>query len=184
MKLKQSLLILVSISMVLLSSYSFAGRQGINLIYGIGLGAVSPPDSDVAAAGSVFFGFIEDGWSLEGTAIKSMEAGTDFPQLDYSIKATDIGIAYRTIESNNSYYKFKISETDVDITSIDTVSNSDLTTETSGRTYTLGMGWRVSRENRLEVDYSYHSSSDFTDPIHLINVTYLWGGAPYLGKSF
>ena len=184
MKLKQSLLLLVSISMVLLSSNSFAGRQGINLIYGIGLGAVSPADSDVAAAGSVFFGFIEDGWSLEGTAIKSTEAGTDIPLFDYSIKATDIGIAYRTVESNNSYFKFKISETDIDVTSINTATNADITTETEGRTYTLGMGWRMSRENRLEVDYSYHSSDDFSDPIHMINVSYLWGGAPYLGKDF
>lgn len=193
MKLKQSLLLILSVAMMLLSANSYAGRQGINFFYGLGLGAISPSDKDLfgpdiagdaAPTGSVVFGFIEDGWSLEGVLFSSLEAGTDLPILDYSLKGSDIGIAFRTIEKNGSYYKIKVSETDLDVTLTNNQTNISATVPTTGRTYTVGMGWRTSRENRMELDYSFHSNDDFSDPVHLITLSYLWGGAPYLGKAF
>lgn len=193
MKLKQSLLLILSVATMLLSANSYAGRQGINFFYGLGLGIASPSDKDMfgtdigadpTATGSFVFGFTEDGWSLEGTVYSGLEAGTDLPTLDYSLRGSDIGIAFRTIERNGSYYKVKVSETDLDVTVTNNQTNVSATVETSGRTYTLGMAWRTSRENRLELDYSFHSNDDMSDPVHLITVTYLWGGAPYLGKAY
>ena len=184
MKLKQSLLIILSTSMMLLSADSFAGRQGINFYYGVGVGAVAPADSDVTATGNIMVGIEEDGWSLETIGFGSTESGTDISTLDYSVSGVDVGLAYRSIEKNGGYYKFKYSNTNFDIDYKNTVLNSTTTVETSGNSYTFGMGFRTSRENRFELDYTYHNNDDLNDPVHMITLSYLWGGAPYLGKDF
>ncbi len=182
MKLKQNLLTITTIFMLALSANSQAGRQGINAYYGFGFGALSITDHDVAGTGNLMFGLEEDGWAIEAVGLASVEAGTDLIGApDYSIRGVDVGLAYRSIEKNNSYYIFKYSKTDVDATY--KLASFSTTYETSGNSITLGMGFRVSRENRLEVSYSYHNNDDYNDPIHLINATYLWGGAPYTGRD-
>jgi len=192
MKFKQSLLLILSISAMLLSANSYAGRQGINFFYGVGLSAVAPDEigvpsilsieADPTAAASIMLGFEEDGWSLEATGFTSLEQGSNISLVDYSISGTDIGLAYRSIEKHGRYYKIKYAQSDVDIDF--NVSGSTLTAETSGKSYTLGLGLRTSRENRIEVDYTFHDSDDLSDAVHMISIHYLWGGAPYLGKSF
>lgn len=184
MKFKQSLLLILSMSAMLLSANSYAGRQGINYYYGVGLGAAAPADSDVTATGNLMIGLEEDGWSLEIIGFGSIESGTDITTLDYSISGTDIGLAYRSIEKNGRYYKIKFSNTDLDIDFKNTVLNTTTTVETSGNSYTFGMAWRTSRENRVELDYTYHNNDDLSDPVHMVTLSYLWGGAPYLGKQF
>ncbi len=186
MKLKQGLLILSSALLVMLSANSHAGRQGVNAYYGLGAGVLSTSGFDVSATGTITFGLEEDGWAVEAVGIRSMEAGTDDPQTDYSIQGVDIGLGYRTIEKNHRYYIFKYSKTDVDITLKETIANvttSD-TLASNGKSYSFGMGFRMSRENKLEVSYTYHSNEDIDDPIHFVNVSYLWGGAPYQGGDF
>ena len=191
MKLKQSSLLIISAALILMSANSYAGRQGISFYYGLGLDAILPQDPtgagidfDPTAGGEAILGIEEDGWSLEGIAYTSIEAGTDISNLDYSVDGTHLGLAYRTIEKRNFYYKYKISGTKMDFDLKNTTTNASATAKTSGSSYTFGVGWRVDRAERLELDYSYYNSSDIDDAVHLITLKYLWGGTPYQGKSF
>jgi len=182
MKLKHSLLLTASTLFVFLSANSHAGREGVNAYYGLGLAATSITDVDPAPTGQIIIGVEEDGWALEAIGYGSTEVGTDASSVDVSVSGTDIGLAFRTIEKNERYYKFKYSMTDLDI---DTITTGGTTTNaTTGNSYTFGMGFRTSRENRVELDYSYHKSDDLSDAVHFISLKYLWGGAPYHGTSF
>lgn len=184
MKLKQYLLITASTLMIVMSASSQAGRQGISYYYGLGLGAAAPANSDVTATGEILLGIEEDGWAFEGIAYSSMDAGTDTTNIDYNISGAELGLAYRTIEKNDRYYKIKFGRADLDLETINTTANTSVTTATSGKSYTLGIGFRMDREERLELDYTYHSNDDLSDPVHFINLRYLWGGSPYQGRTF
>lgn len=185
MKLKHSLLITASTLLVLMSASSHAGRTGVNSFYGLGLGAAVLPDADAAPTGEVIIGIEEDGWALEGIAFASTEVGTDVSTVDTSISGKEIGLGYRSIEKNHRYYKFKVSKTDLDIETKTTSGTTTFsnTTTTEGNSYTVGMGFRMDRDARLEVDYVYHNNDDLTDPVHFLMFRYLWGGAPYQGTS-
>ena len=126
------------------------------------------------------FGAEEDGWALEAIGFSSVEAGTNNNTVDYSIGGSHIGLAYRTIEKNNSWYKVKVSGTKMNFDD----SNTTVNYETSGLSYTIGWGLRISRDARLEVDYSFYNSDDLLDPVHMLTARYFWGGSEYLGKSF
>lgn len=182
MKLKYKLLMLMSIMMLTISTSSQAGRQGVNGYYGVGLSAVGFKDVDVTAAGNILFGIEEDGWGIEAVGFASVEGGTDIDGLDYSIRGLDVGLGYRSIEKNNRYYLLKYSKSEVDLKLL--TSTSSDTIPLTGKTYSVGMGFRVSRENRIEVVYSLHSSDELDESVHFISLNYLWGGAPYSGKSF
>ena len=186
MKLKHSLLITASTLLVLLSASSHAGRTGVNSYYGIGLGAAVLPDADAAPTGEIVLGITEDGWALEAIGFASTEVGTDISTVDTSVSGKDIGLSYRSVEKNNRYYKLKVSKTDLDIETKTTsgTATATSTTATEGNSYTIGMGFRMDRETRLEVDYVYHNNDDLTDPVHFLMFKYLWGGAPYQGTSF
>ena len=185
MKLKHSLLLTASALFVLASANSHAGRTGVNMYYGLGLGAVSIKDTDAAANGEVILGIEEDGWALEGIAFASTEAGTTISTVDTSVSGKEIGLAYRTIEKNERHFKFKFSKTDLDIDTKVTVGTATATTTTAtqGKSYTVGMGFRMDRESRLEVDYTYHNNDVVTDPVHFLTLRYLWGGSPYQGNA-
>jgi len=183
MKLKQTLLFTASSLLLLASASSQAGRQGIDFYYGLGLGAAQPADVDVSATAEIILGIEEDGWAIEGIAYNGMEAGTDITNLDYSLSGTELGLAYRSIEKNNRYYKIKFSRADMDFETINTVTDASTTAKTSGKSYTIGMGFRMDREARLEVDYTYHNNDDLSDPVHFVNLRYLWGGSPYQGRD-
>ena len=177
MKLKYSLLIIFSL-LLQFSANSYAGRQGISFYYGLGMGGEQSKDLDVTALGEAVFGIEEDGWLLEATGFASTEAGTSDPDANYSIQGYHFGIGYRTIERNDSYFKFLISRTKMDFNFTD----DPIDEKTDGTSYSLGMGWRVDRGQRLEAIYTYYDE-DFA-PVHMITVRYLWGGTPYHGKSF
>ena len=182
MKLKHSLLLTASTLLIFLSANSHAGREGVNAYYGLGLAATSITDVDPAPTGQIIIGVEEDGWALEAIGYASTEVATEVSSVDASISGTEIGLAFRTIEKNERYYKFKYSMTDLDIDSITTGSTT--TNTTTGKSYTIGMGFRTSRVNRVEVDYTFHNSDDLSDAVHFISLKYLWGGAPYHGTSF
>jgi Outer membrane protein beta-barrel domain len=186
MKLKHSLLLSASTLFIFLSANSHAGREGVNAYYGLGFGAASMKNVDPAPTGQIVLGIEEDGWALEAIGYASTEVGTDNPETDISISGTDIGLAYRSIEKNDRYYKLKFSKTDLDLEDKETIASvtTTTTTATSGKSYTIGMGFRTSRENRVEVDYTLHNSDDLSDNVHLLSLKYLWGGAPYHGTSF
>lgn len=186
MKLKHSLLLTASSLFIFLSANSHAGREGVNSYYGLGLGAASLKGVDPAATGEVILGIEEDGWALEGIAFAGTEAATDDPETDVSISGKEIGLAFRSIEKNDRYYKFKVSKTDLDIEDKETVAAVTTTTTaaTQGKSYTIGMGFRMDRDARLEVDYTLHNNDTLPDAVHFLTVRYLWGGAPYHGTSF
>ncbi|HEY9200059.1 MAG TPA: outer membrane beta-barrel protein [Gammaproteobacteria bacterium] len=184
MKLKQTLLFTASSLLILASASSQAGRQGIDFYYGLGLGAAQPTDVDASATGEIILGIEEDGWAIEGIAYNGMDAATDVTNIDYSLSGTEIGLAYRTIEKNDRYYKIKYSRADMDFETINTTTDNSSTTESSGNSYTVGIGFRMDRDARLELDYSYHNIDALSDPVHFISLRYLWGGSPYQGRNF
>lgn len=186
MKLKHSLLLTVSTLFIFLSANSHAGREGVNAYYGLGLGVSSLKTVDPAATGEIIIGIEEDGWALEGIAFSGTDAATDDPETDVSISGKEIGLAFRSIERNERYYKFKVSKTDLDIDNKETIAGVTTTTTalTEGKSYTVGMGFRMNREARLEVDYTYHNNDELADAVHFVTLRYLWGGAPYHGSSF
>lgn len=180
MKLKQQLLLVITTFLIFMSVNSQAGRQGINFYYGLGLGAVLPPFSDVTGTGDIMLGIEEDGWSLEGIAYASLEAGTDDPATDYSVSGSHIGLAYRTIEKNNSWFKIKVSATKMTFD----YSNDPVDDKSDGISYSVGWGIRMSREARMELEYSYYDSDQSKDAVHIATLRYFWGGAEYNGKAF
>lgn len=184
MKLKQTLLFTASSLLILASASSQAGRQGIDFYYGLGLGAAQPADVDASATGEIILGIEEDGWAIEGIAYNGLDAATEATNTDYSLSGTELGLAYRTIEKSNRYYKIKFSRADIDYETINTATDTSTTAETSGKSYTVGIGFRMDREARLELDYTYHNNDDFSDPVHFVNLRYLWGGSPYQGRDF
>ena len=180
MKLKQRLLFVITLLLMTLSANSQAGRQGISFYYGLGLGVVAPSDVDVGAAGDIIIGFEEDGWAIEGSAFSSASAGTNDSTVDYTVNGTQFGLAYRTIETNNRWFKYKISNTNMDFD----FSDNTATATSSGIGYTLGIGLRMSRERRAELDYTYYDSSDLADVVHILTLRVFWGGSEYQGREF
>ena len=180
MKFKQSLLLIITTFLMLLSVNSQAGRQGLSFYYGLGLGIASPTDVDATATGDLMFGVEEDGWSLEAIGFGSTEAGTKDSSVDYAINGKHVGIAYRTIENNRNWFKIKVSSTDMNVD----YSDTSVDFETSGRSYSFGWGLRMAREARAEIEYTYYDSDDISDPVHMATIRYFWGGSEYQGKSF
>jgi len=182
MKLKHNLLLIASALFLLASANSHAGRQGVGFYYGVGGGATYPQSKalDVAATGEIMVGFEEDGWNFEIIGFSTMNGGTSTNNVDYSVRGNQFAFGYRTIERNNMYYKLGVGMSNMDF---DFTSTSP-TLLTSGTSYNLGIGWRMDREERMEVAYSYYSSDDLIDPVHMLTLRYLWGGNPYKGRSF
>lgn len=182
MKLKQSLSLLSTVLLAAASADSLAGKQGVSSYYGAGLGLANTKGADTTPSGHLMFGFEEDGWFFEGVAFSTVDAGTDIPTLDYTVSGTDIGLGYRSIEKNGTYYLIKYSSTSVDFKLKETRVLGDAEDDSgkldeSGNTYTLGVGFRAGRDERMEVRYSFNNIDNLSDPIHLLSFSYLWGGA-------
>lgn len=160
------------------TSVTTAGT-GIDFLYGVGIGAFSSDEQskvaelDASAAGEFIFGFEEDGFAFEITAMRGAEAGTAVSTRDYTATASSTALSYRTIEDNNQYYKFKFGKMSVDLDFSDTTA----TAETEGNIFGVGWGMRMNNNERLEVEYMFYSSSDI-DNTHLVVLRYLFGGTP------
>lgn len=162
-----------------------AANEGVAFFYGLGLGGVMLEEQvagqdlfDPAAGASVFLGIEEKGWALEYSVAKTMDAGTLNPAIDYAVTFTHTSLGYRSIEKNKRYYLIKFGKADVEFD----LKGGGLTGATDGATfegnvYTLGIGWRMDKDERLEFDYSMYSSSD-VDNVHILTARYLWGGNP------
>jgi len=180
MKFKQHLLLIITTFALLASANSYAGRQGINFYYGLGTGVAATTDLDPTVTGELMFGAEEDGWALEIIGYNSLEAGTDNTNVDYSLNGRHFGFAYRTIERNNNWFKFKVSSTTMNFDFTDT----SVDYESTGISYTFGWGFRMNREARMEFDYSFYNSNDLDDPVHIVTARYFWGGSDYQGREF
>ncbi len=180
MKFKQNLLLATAAIALLVSANSHAGRQGINFYYGAGTGIGFLKTIDPLPTGEIMFGVEEDGWALEAIGFSSIEMGTDDSAVNASINGSHLGIAYRTIERHRMWFKIKVSNTRLKIDYTD-ISDSG---SSSGTGYAIGIGMRMSREARLEIDYNFYDNSDILDPLHMISAHYFWGGSEYQGKAF
>ncbi|TNF32899.1 MAG: hypothetical protein EP315_09065 [Gammaproteobacteria bacterium] len=166
-----------------------AAKEGVTFLYGLGVGGFMSDEQiagvdafDPAATASAFLGIEEKGWALEYTVGKSLDSATANPTVDYSITAAITTLGYRTIEKNKSYYLIKFGKADVDLD----LKGGNLPGYTDGETfegnvYSIGMGWRMGKEERLELDYSFYKSDD-TDNAHLLTARYIWGGTPASDK--
>lgn len=156
-----------------------AAEEGISFIYGAGLGGVLIQEQvagedlfDPTAAATIFIGIEEKGWALEYSLAKSMDAGTQNSAIDYALTVTHASFGYRSIERNKRYYLIKFGKADVDI---DFKGGTTASATVDGNVYTLGIGWRVDRDERFEIDYSLFSSDDI-DNTHMLTARYMWGG--------
>ena len=163
------------------STMSFAGRQGVDFFFGVGLNgtyidqAAPLTEYDVAAGGEFVAGFEEDGWALEYIAYQTIETETSITNFDYKLKGKATSLAYRTAEGGGIYYKFRYGEIDTDV-----LWSTNTTTSVNGKSYGLGMGFRLEKEKRIELEYTFvsaDSSSGFPDA-HMLSLRYLFGGNP------
>ncbi|MDH5767158.1 MAG: hypothetical protein OEZ38_14180 [Gammaproteobacteria bacterium] len=163
------------------TTMSFAARQGVDFFYGIGLNATyidqTAPQTeyDVAGGGEFIAGFEEDGWALEYIAYHTIEAETSIVNLEYKLKGSATSLSYRTAESGGIYYKFRYGEFDTDA-----LWSTNTTTAIDGQSYGLGIGFRLEKEKRIELEYTFvsaDSSSGFPDA-HMLSLRYLFGGNP------
>lgn len=187
MKTTNKFQILAMAALMGCASVASAGKQGISFYAGLGLGAAAPQQDvtieyDPAVTGSIFLGMEEDGWALEYTGLGSVETGTSVNGLDYSLAGGITSLGYRTLESRSGMYfllSFGVAKIDVDY------SDNSETDSTEGNVYTLGMGMRMGRTERLELNYSLYASSgvdatdDDLDDTHMLTLRYIWGGTPY-----
>ena len=160
--------------------------EGVSFYYGAGLGGLKVDEksgadgADVAYGGEVFIGFEERGWAFEMARLATVDTGTDDPDLDYSVTSDIISLSYRTVEQGGIYYKIKYAKASTDVELIDTTPTGT-TTKTSGddTAYGLGVGMRINREDRIELEYNYINFEN--DPAakggHLINLRYIFGGS-------
>ena len=169
--------------MLLMSAGVQAGNQGISFLYGVGVAGVSSDEKaiehDATGAGEIFVGIEEDGWSLTYSGFKTLEAGTNRANIDYSATLTQTALSYRTIERNNIYYKLSAGQMTANI---DYTGAAIPLLKTTGNFMGLGMGLRMDREERMELEYSVYSS-DEVDTTHMLTLRYIFGGAPFVGAG-
>jgi len=158
------------------ASSLYAGNQGVSGYFGLGLGGGAIDDStlDPAFMGSIVAGIEEDGWAVEYAAFTSTETGSDDPAVDYTLSGSQLSLAYRTIENDGLYYKFRYGNSDVDLE----FKNSVLPdVESSGNIWGLAIGFRMARDERLEIEYGvYVPDEDAFNNTQMLMFSYLWGG--------
>ncbi len=169
-KLNVSIFTLLMVS----TSVAMAGK-GVDFLYGIGGAAFFSEDKtmDAAAAAEFMFGFEEDGFAFEVALANTMESGTAVSTRDYKASIQQTTLSYRTIEKNKMYYKVKFGSMKVDLDYSDTTA----TLATDGNVFGLGIGRRMAKDTRMELDYMFYSSSDI-DNTHMLVFRYLFGGTP------
>jgi len=186
--------LLFTMILVMASTQSQAGRQGIHFLYGGGLSIIVPQvrssivSHDPAAAAEIMVGIEEDGWAAEFSGMRSLDAGTAASGIDYNMTVSQASLSYRTVEKNNRYYKYKYGKMDQDFDFVSTTGGAlagNTTIQTSGSVYSFAVGFRRAQTERWEVEYSYYSKnkensgSPYLSGAHMITLRYLFGGVPF-----
>ena len=181
--------ILFAMGLAIVSTQSYAGRQGIHFLYGIGLSAAAPqvktgvPSHDIAPVGEITAGVEEDGWAAEYSAMRSLDTGTDTSGMDYNTSIKVASLSYRTVETNNRYFKYKYGVMSQDFDYIG--AGSSPTATTSGNLYSFAVGFRMAQTERLEIEYGYYArkkentTTSFLTGTHMLTLRYLFGGVPF-----
>jgi len=190
MNLKNKIQLVVMATLLGFAGVATAGKQGISFYGGLGLAAAAPSGVngftfDPAAAGNVFIAIEEDGWSLEYGGLATMETGTNDPDIEYSFSGSIVSLGYRTLETNSGlYFLLSVGKADVDVTEAETAL-PDFNFGVDGTAVTLGIGMRLDKTERMELNYSFLGMSpvdagvgnDFD--VHMLSLRYIWGGTPY-----
>lgn len=188
MNLKNTIRLVVMTTLLVFAGVASAGKQGISFYGGVALSGVAPqqdvPEYDPAVAGGLFIGIEEDGWSLEYHGLRTVETATSVANVDYTGSGSIASLGYRTLETSGGMYflfGFGLTKLDMDF------SDATATNHTEGNAYTLGMGFRLDKTERVELSYSLYSSSAVDalagdtsiDDVHIVSLRYIWGGTPY-----
>ena len=190
MTLKNIFQLVAMAALLSVAGTALAGKQGISFYGGLGLSAVVPSEVDgfeydPAAAGSVFLAIEEDGWALEYTGLATLKTGTNDPDTEYSLSGGVGSLGYRTLESRSGlYFLMSIGKGSFDVTYAET-GFADVVTTADGNVVTLGMGMRLDKTERFELNYSYLKLTE-TDGMetgslntHMVTLRFIWGGNPY-----
>lgn len=189
MNLKNKILLGVMAGLLGFAGMATAGKQGISFYGGLGLSAVLPNsvngfEYDPAAGGNAFLGLEEDGWFLEYVGLATTQTGTNDPATEYTVQGGVGSLGYRTLEAKSGlYFLLSLGTSSFDVT--ETVTGQpDVTGNFSGNAISLGMGMRMDKTERIELDYSFMrltddqaSGGDFD--AHMLTLRYIWGGNPY-----
>lgn len=160
--------------------------EGVSFYYGAGVGGLKLKEEtgvigmDVGYGGEIFIGFEERGWAFEIARMGTLDTGTDNPDVDYKIASDIMSLSYRTVERNGMYYKFKYAKSDADFSVMDTTPLGATAKVTADDTaYGVGIGMRINREDRVELEYNLIKLSDTTiiDSAHMLNLRYIFGGS-------
>ena len=187
MNLKNNILLVVMACLLSFSGLAMAGKQGISFYGGLGLLAVQPnkvntTEYDPGVGGGVFIGIEEDGWALEYHGFATLDAATNSPSLEYAIEGAAASLGYRTLETRSGiYFLLSVGKVDVDVTS-STTGLPDTKGTYTGNIGTIGLGMRMDKTERMELDYSLirlSNSAAGSFNTHMLSLRYIWGGNVY-----
>ena len=194
MNLKHKILLVVMASLLGFAGLATAGKQGISFYAGLGATAIAPDSNvtsefDPALGGNIFLGIEEDGWFLEYIGLATAKGGTNNAAIEYSVQGGFGSLGYRTLETKSGlYFLLSVGAATSDVT-ITQTALPDTTAAYSGNGVTVGIGMRLDKTERLELDYSMLrlsldknevGASDFD--AHMVTLRYIWGGNPYNPK--
>lgn len=171
------------------SGMATAGKQGISFYGGLGLSGAAPKsvngfEYDPAAGGNAFIGIEEDGWFIEYVGLATLRTGTNNPDIEYTVQGGVGSLGYRTLETSGGlYFLLSAGVASFDETEIE-VGLPDEIYKYSGNAVSLGMGIRLDKTERIELDYTYMRLTDDDIPdndfdAHMVTLRYIWGGNPY-----
>jgi len=161
-------------ALALTATTASAGNQGVYFYYGLGLGGASLEydfDPNKINLGLIYalIGIEEDGWGLEFRKKSFYDTDTKDSEAGQSIE-----LAYRTLDNGGLYYKVKYGRMEL----------GDSATSPDGILYGVGIGYRLRKDHRVELEYVY-SNQEYSDQtiaykadVHMLMLTYIFDGAP------
>jgi hypothetical protein len=189
MTLKNKIQLVAMAALLCVAGTAVAGKQGISFYGGLGLSAVAPKavngfEYDPAAGGNITLGIEEDGWFVEYIGVATVKAGTNNPNIEYAAQGGVGFFGYRTLETKGGlYFLLGVGKASFEGTETQTGLPDDIM-DYSGNAVSLGMGMRLDKTERIELDYSFMRLSEDDVPdsdfdAHMLTLRYIWGGNSY-----
>ncbi|HEY9051308.1 MAG TPA: outer membrane beta-barrel protein [Gammaproteobacteria bacterium] len=176
MSFKNKFRITLVCTVLSVSTQALAANEGVSFYYGGGLGFAKIQDSgfDEGLIANASVGFEEKGWAIEYSAFTSTDITNT---VDFSFQTTLSGsitsLSYRTVEKKGKYYKIKYGQMDMDFR----YSDNSPKDKTDGNMYGVAMGWRIKKDERLELEFDAYDSNDFSNKTYMLSMNYLFGGS-------
>lgn len=183
MNLKSKFRIIIG-ALFAVSSLANAENEGMSLFYGVGAGIVKINDSALneGLIANFTLGIEEKGWAVEFSALGSTQMANTVDSTAYTtLSGSSTTLSYKTVEKKGKYYKLKYGSMDMEFTDKFPTGSTTLTTE--GITYGAAVGWRVNRDERIELGFDVYDTDDISSKVHMINLNVLFGGDSGRGVS-